>query len=91
MSTFEIQLVLAGAILLGLLVSALFFLRFWRKTTDRLFVWFAAAFLMLAAERVLLVWGRGVTEAHPSVYLVRLCAFGLIIGALIDKNRSNKT
>jgi len=35
---------LSGAVTLGFLVAATFFLRFWRRTHDRLFIAFAAAF-----------------------------------------------
>ena len=38
---------LSGAITLGFLVAALFFLRFWRRTRDNLFLAFAAAFALL--------------------------------------------
>ena len=37
---------LAGAVTLGFAVAALFFLRFWRRTGDRLFMAFAAAFAL---------------------------------------------
>lgn len=38
---------LSGAITLGFLVAGLFFLRFWRRTHDRLFLAFAIAFALL--------------------------------------------
>ena len=41
-----------GAIAMASVVAALFFLRFWRDTGDRLFLIFAAAFFLLAATRV---------------------------------------
>jgi hypothetical protein len=34
----------AGAVTMGFAVAGLFFLRFWRRTTDGLFLAFAAAF-----------------------------------------------
>ena len=37
------------------LTIALFFFKFWRKSRDQLFGVFAAAFLVLAAERVFLL------------------------------------
>jgi hypothetical protein len=42
---------LSGAVTLGFLVAAAFFLRFWRRTHDRLFLAFAVAFMLLAMNR----------------------------------------
>jgi hypothetical protein len=83
----DLKLVVSGMILAGYLVLTLCFARFWVKTRDRLFVWFAAAFAVLAIERVLLIWLRVAHEPRPEIYLVRLCAFALIAVAIIDKNR----
>jgi hypothetical protein len=76
---------LAGAIMLNAWAISLFFLRFWKKTRDRLFVWFAIAFLLLGIERISIVWLPG--ESHFHVYLLRLAAFLLIIFAIWDKNQ----
>jgi len=78
----------AGAISLAYLTAALFFLRFWKETRDRLFVIFSIAFAVLAANRALLVLFREVHEAHSWLYLVRLLAFVLILAAILDKNRA---
>ncbi len=64
---------------------SVFFLRFWRKTRDRLFGYFAVSFLLLGIERVSILVTEG--EARSLVYLIRLGAFLLIIFAIIDKNR----
>lgn len=76
-----------GAIAMASAVAALFFLRFWRDTGDRLFVIFAAAFLLLAATRIGLVLAHGREEPETYWYWVRLVAFLLILAAIIDKNR----
>jgi hypothetical protein len=81
----ELDPLLSGAVFLGYAVIGLFFLRFWTKSRDRLFAWFAAAFWLLAIERLLLARFAG-TDL-PAVYLVRLAAFILIIAAIVDKNR----
>lgn len=47
-----IKPMLAGAIMVSAWAIAVFFLRFWRKSSDRLFAFFAAAFLLLGIERV---------------------------------------
>ena len=66
---------------------ALFFFRFWRRTHDRFFVLFGAAFLLLTLERIILVAIGASHEFAPFVYLVRLLGFALIIAAVVDKNR----
>lgn len=77
---------LSGAICLADLAVALLFIRFWRRTRDRLFAWFAAAFGVLVGERLLL-FSFSAGDIHPMIYTVRLLAFLLIIGAVIDRNR----
>ena len=77
---------LRGAVGMGLLVAAVFFLRFWRESRDRLFVLFAGAFLLLAVNRVLLVLLRDWEEGTLVPYVVRLLAFLLILAAIVDKN-----
>ena len=76
-----------GAICMACLTIALFFFRFWRRTADRLFVVFGVAFLLLMAERLVLVTIDASHEFAPYVYLVRLLAFALIIAGIVDKNR----
>ena len=78
---------LSGAITLGFLVAGLFFLRFWRRTHDRLFAIFAAAFWLMGLNWLLLAIFAA-DEIHSAVYGIRLVAFVLILIAIIDKNRS---
>jgi hypothetical protein len=66
---------------------ALFFLRFWTDTRDRFFLLFAAAFLILSVNWGLIAVLQPATEVRPFFYLLRLTAFGLIIAAVVDKNR----
>jgi hypothetical protein len=82
---------LLGAIAMGNLVIGLFFLRFWKKTRDRFFLIFAVAFSLEGLNRVLLGLNNGATENEPLFYLVRLLSFVLILIAIIDKNKINKT
>ena len=87
MTTMEkINFFIGGAICMGEFVVAVLFFNFWRRTADRLFAWFSAAFAMLAVERILL-FCRVSAHADPTVYIVRLVAFLLIIPAVIDRNR----
>lgn len=77
---------LAGSTSISLLVIVLFFLRFWKQTRDRLFLFFAGAFLIQMIERVI----RACTvdnELATYVYTIRLSSFLLIIWAVVDKNR----
>jgi hypothetical protein len=78
---------LSGAITLGFLVAALFFLRFWKRTRDSLFIAFAAAFALLALNQALLVLTDIPVEERSWLYLLRLSAFAIIIGSIWAKNR----
>ena len=79
--------VLSGAIIMANLVVGMFFLRFWKRTHDRLFAMFGAAFWMMAVNRVVLASLHEESEFRTPVYAVRLAAFVLILVAIIDKNR----
>ena len=79
-----------GAVAMASFVAALFFIRFWRDTGDRLFLLFAIAFGADAVTRTLLALVTISEEYQPLFYLGRLLTFGLILLAIIDKNRSRK-
>ena len=83
------QEVLLGAVAMGSAVAALFFLRFWRQTRERLFLIFALAFLVDAVMRVVLAVTEVPNEQEPFFYLGRLLTFILIVVAIIDKNRGS--
>jgi hypothetical protein len=83
-----VALLVSGAIVMGYGVAGLFFLRFWRETRDRLFLIFAGAFWILGLQRLALAFSRTMVEDDTGLYLVRLFAFLLILGAIVDKNRS---
>ena len=78
---------LTGAIVMATMTAALFFLRFWRTTHDRFFLFFALAFFIDGLDRLLLAPASPSTEDAPEYYLVRLLAYGLILFAIWDKNR----
>jgi hypothetical protein len=82
-----LQSFLSGAIGMACLTIGLFFFQFWRRTRDRLFLVFAAAFGLMTVERIVFLTITASNEFAPYVYVVRLCAFALIIGAIVDKNR----
>lgn len=77
---------LAGAIVMGWGIVSLFFLRFWRNSGDRFFLYFAAAFFLEGLTRLLTSQLVTHSEASPAFYLIRLLAYGLILWAIIEKN-----
>ena len=83
-----IELLMTGSLSTAYLVASLFFLKYWSSTSDRLFLFFAAAFLLLAVQRILLPFAPEVWTSL--LYLVRSTAFILIIIAIVDKNRATR-
>jgi hypothetical protein len=79
-----------GALTMGTWTVALYFLRFWRTTRDRLFGGFAAAFAVLGVNWLFLAIFEPSKENQHYFYLVRLAAFILLIASVIDKNRSRR-
>ena len=75
-----------GATGLECLIAGLFFLRFWRRTGETLFLAFAVAFWLLGANAVLPTLLGRPAQMHGEVYLLRLLAFLLIILAILAKN-----
>ena len=79
--------VLAGAIATLSGVAALFFLRFWSRTGDRFFLLFATAFAIDGLSRLVVAAIHLPDEFEPWSYVPRLVTFGLIIAAVVLKNR----
>lgn len=69
------------------LAAGMFFYKFWFKTKDQFFAYFALAFGLFGFERWLLVMIDPNNEAQPFVYTFRMLAFLIIIWAVVDKNR----
>jgi hypothetical protein len=76
-----------GAMAMASSIAALFFLRFWRETQDRLFLLFSIAFVLLGITRLGLAVSHLKMEANTPWYWVRLAAFVIIFVAIVDKNR----
>jgi hypothetical protein len=76
----------AGGLTLGFLAVGLFFLKFWRRTGDGLFLAFAVAFALLATNQAIPVLFGVPSENQGYIYLLRLAAFLLIILAVLRKN-----
>lgn len=84
------QTFISGAMTMGYAMAALFFLRFWSGTRDRLFLFFSLAFWILALQRAALGLTGESMEDQTMLYVMRLIAFILILIAIADKNRSKK-
>jgi uncharacterized membrane protein len=80
----------SGAIAMASWVAGLFFLRFWRRTHDRFFGFFALAFWMMGLQRLVLTLLPHADEHLAAVYLLRLAGFVLILVAILDKNRARR-
>ncbi len=77
---------LLGVIATSSLTAGVFFLKFWKHTRDPLFLSFAVAFIVEAINRVAILFLDKPNEGVPAIYIVRLCAFLLILGAILKKN-----
>jgi hypothetical protein len=76
-----------GAVAALAVVASLFFLRFWRRTGDGLFLAFAIAFALEALNRTVLATTGQTNEGLPVAYLIRLAAYLVILGGIVLKNR----
>lgn len=85
--TETLPIFLSGAIVLGFIVAGLFFLRFWQRTRDSLFIAFALAFWLLALNQAVLVFSSITGEERSWLYLIRLAAFSIILASIWAKNR----
>ena len=81
---------LSGAVTMGYLTAALFFIRFWQKSRDRLFLAFAVAFVLLALNQCIALWLGAADERIGYTYMLRVLGFVLILAAIVDKNLSSK-
>lgn len=79
--------VLSGAMSIAYATVGLHFLRFWRNSKDSLYGMFAAAFFLLAIQRLGLGLYSERMEDDTPFYMIRLTAYCLILGAIWTKNR----
>jgi uncharacterized membrane protein HdeD (DUF308 family) len=78
--------VISGAIAALSLVGALFFLRFWRSSRDKFFLWFAISFGIEGLNRMVMGITRQSNEDTPLHYVIRLLSYLLILYAIVEKN-----
>lgn len=82
---------LLGMLAMACLIAGVFFLRFWKSTQDRFFLFFALSFWIQAVDRVVLALANPASEHVPLFYLIRLLSFGLILFAIVNKNWPRNT
>ncbi len=81
---------LLGAISACSFIAALFFLRFWKTTKDKFFLFFALSFLIEGANRVSLVLFFDLREGSPIYYFIRFISYAFIIFAIMEKNKQRQ-
>ena len=79
---------LSGALVLAYAVAGLYFLQFWRRTRDRLFLHFAIAFWLFALNELAVSVPRITSETLGYEYALRVLGFVLILIGIADKNLS---
>lgn len=77
---------LLSAISMASLVAAMFFLRFWKKTRDKFFLWFAVSFAIEGINRAALGLSQDPNEGQPFFYIIRFLSYLLIVIAIVSKN-----
>lgn len=81
-----IQGFLLGIIATSSIMAGIFFLKFWKRTRDFLFIAFAVAFIIEGGSRASVLLLEKPNEGSPWIYLVRLLASLLILFAILKKN-----
>jgi uncharacterized protein DUF5985 len=82
---------LSGAVALGFFACSLFFLRFWSRTREQLFLAFSLSFALLGIGQTVIALAQVPTEEKGALYLIRLLAFLLILVAIYRKNRPSRS
>ncbi len=77
---------LSGALMLAFLVATAHFVRFWQRTSERLFLYFAIAFALLALNQIVLFMMGAEDELRGYVYVLRISGFVLILVGILSKN-----
>ena len=81
---------ISGAIVMGFATACLLFIKYYRRTRQKLFLIFAASFFLLAVNYAWLAITQIPSEERSLLFLVRLLAFALIPVAIFQSNRSTK-
>ncbi|WP_050991138.1 MULTISPECIES: DUF5985 family protein [Bradyrhizobium] len=83
----NLSAVLSGAVAMASFATSLFFMKFWRQTSDIFFLLFGLAFAIDTVSRAALGFTEASNELEPVFYVLRLAMFALIIAAITLKNR----
>ncbi|HET9449400.1 MAG TPA: DUF5985 family protein [Aggregicoccus sp.] len=83
----NLKTLLHGIVMMGYWTVALFFLRYWRSSRDRLFGFFALAFTVMGANSAAIALLRVDDERSYYLYVGRLASFLIILYGIWDKNR----
>lgn len=88
----SLNFILLGAIAMATVTTGMFFLRFWKMTKDRFFLFLAISFLVEGINRFFLGLLNDPRDNSTIHYAIRILSYGLIIIAIVDKNlpRKNK-
>lgn len=70
---------------MGFFVASGFFFRFWRESRDRLFAFFAIAFILMTVNYPIIAFSD---MEHIAVlpYVIRLFSYAIILVGIVDKN-----
>ena len=79
---------LLGALTAMSILAAVFFLRYWRTSQDRFFLWFAGAFATFGVSWGLLAYDTSASEHSSYIYAIRMLGFLQILAAIVLKNRT---
>jgi hypothetical protein len=77
---------LSGALLFSYFIAGIHFFRFWKRTGDRLFLHFAAAFWLFALNQLATSIPVVANQTEGYEYLLRVLGFVVILAAIVDKN-----
>ena len=81
---------LSGAVVMGFATACLLFLKYYRRTRQKLFITFAASFFLLDVNYAWLAITHIPVEERSPLFLVRLLAFALIIVAIFQSNKDKR-
>ncbi len=81
---------ISGATMMAEIGISIFFFKYWKRSKDRLFVYFAAAFALLAVSQIVVFCYGDRGNFSIFGYSVRFIAFACIIIGIIEKNLPQK-
>ena len=79
-----------GVLATSCLVVAMFFLHYWRDSRERLFMFFSAAFALMAVQWTASALSGTDEKHHAYLLILRILAFLCIIAGIMDRNRKDR-